>query len=105
MLTTGDCPHEIQIQHTVGANAFGAPVLGAAETLHAAVEPSRKRVADAQGNDVVCSMALVIPGAPSVEVGDIVTFGGRTYEVVDVQPCYAGRRQTHAEVQLRSKAV
>ncbi len=93
----------LAITPKAGNGAYG-PVYGKAYTANAYVEAGFKRVVNKDGQEVVASLFAICAPSFAGHVGDKVSFGGSTYEIVDAQPFKEGARVHHVEVYMASIA-
>ena len=99
-----ECIEDVTIAAITGHSAYGA-VYAAPSAAKAYLEPTSKRVTNAQGQEVVANYFVVFPSTVSVHVGDKVTWGTEVLEVVDCAALRFGGGRHHTEGYLKSVAV
>lgn len=91
----------VTVEEFDGHGAYG-PVHGRTYEAQCYIEPGFRRVVDAKGAEVVASAMAIFEADCEIDVGDVVVWGGRRYEVVDVQKLRPGGATHHCEVYLKS---
>ena len=76
---------EIVVQSYLGATAYG-PSFDDERRLRCRIEGRRRRVARADGTELVSSATALVPHDAVIPLESKVTWQERTYEVVDVLP-------------------
>src|SRR5690625_3310290 len=92
-------PHE---GNSAYGPVYGSPVTYSPPYKGVYVEPGNRRAVDANGQEVVANATAFFDGDVSINVGDLVEWEGRTYNVIDSQAMRPAGRTNHVEVLLQS---
>lgn len=76
---------ELVLEPYGGSTAYG-PSFGAGRTVRCRIEGRRRRVARADGTELISSATALVPLNELIPLESRVTWEDRTYEVVDVLP-------------------
>ena len=89
------------VQPHLGRSARG-PVYGAAYSINALFEPSRKLVENERGEEVTCEAVIICGADATLKVPDWVTYNGVSYQVAWVEQVKIRGQVHHIEAALVS---
>ncbi len=94
----------LTVYRRTGTTGYGEAALAGGVNEDWYLEPGFKLITDAKGAEATASLFGIGPAASILSVGDEVTWLGRRYRAIDVQPVRFGGATDHTEAYFGSVA-
>lgn len=92
--------HQVSVELYEGETAYG-PQYAAPVICKWRMEPKRKRIINREGQEVISEAFAMAAADDTVTVGSRVTWGGRTYKVIETREIWTLYTKSHREVYLQ----